>query len=387
MSARILCITLAFLLLGVMPQEPYWSTSVDSRTSSQWLAESAGRVYALVNGHVVAFDSRSGRRIWVSPVEAVGAPAVANGALAVPVRTGIVCIDPRSGLAAHSIITRASVTLSGSDSLIVALDELDGVLAGYDIGGISRWSRNLMRSRRDTFAGERVSILAALHGNAVAAISDSDVLIIDASNGRAVAYADGVNEVIGSDGRYLWFSIAGGGIKGLDIDTNRSVALHTNIVRDAARVENGVAVAVINGRLTKVDLRQGASIAPLHIYGRWIGGPIAGKILVERSDGVYVQGLNAGDRAVKAAVYSGDSRVVASDRDIAYVGLSDGTLLIINVESATLQGRLRTPCSFYEGFTSSGDTSIVHCDSKMGSELIGFARASTISEKKVNRRR
>ena len=49
-----------------------------------------------------------------------------------------------------------------------------------------------------------------------------DLLAIDGRDGRAVAATDGVDSLIGADGRYLWFNVVGGGIKGIDLDIPRN---------------------------------------------------------------------------------------------------------------------------------------------------------------------
>jgi len=117
----------------------------------------------------------------------------------------------------------------------------------------------------------------------------------------------------------------------------------------------------------------------LRIDGRWIGGPIAGKILIERGDGLYVQPLAPDGKAVRVARYGSPSRIVAADRAIAYVGLLDGEILAIDMRKARIVQKAATPCRIYEGFTANGTTSIVHCDSDARrSQLVALARAALL---------
>jgi hypothetical protein len=135
---------------------------------------------------------------------------------------------------------------------------------------------------------------------------------------------------------------------------------------------------VIDGRLHAIDIASGTDTR-LRIYGRWIGGPIAGKILIERSDGLYVQPLSPAAKATRVARYTAESRIVASGRGIAYVGLLDGEIMAIDMRTARLVQKISTPCRFYEGFTASGTTSIVQCDSDAThSRLVAFKRVAVL---------
>jgi hypothetical protein len=204
------------------------------------------------------------------------------------------------------------------------------------------------------------------------------VLVLDAKNGNAVAQAAYVDSLIGADGRYLWFSVAGGGIKGLDLDTNRTIAVHGHVLPKGASVEHGRAVAVIDGRLHAIDVASNTD-RKLHIDGRWIGGPIADKILIERGDGLYVQPLAANAKARRVARYTSESRIVAADRAIAYVGLANGEVIAVDMRAERTVQKISTPCRFYEGFTASGTTSIVHCDSDAShSRLVALVRAALL---------
>ena len=53
-------------------QQPTWTAPIDSRTTEQWLSESAGVVYGARGGKVVAVDLHTGRTRWTASVAAVG---------------------------------------------------------------------------------------------------------------------------------------------------------------------------------------------------------------------------------------------------------------------------------------------------------------------------
>ena len=351
-----------------------WDVQVDSRTTAQWLAESAGAVYGLRDGHPIAFDVRDGRIRWSDAgVTALGAPAFTQGVVAFPVHDGVVWFDASSGRVLRRTSLAVTPQLVGSSSRIVAVlgdgRRLRANVVAFDHNGVLRWSRHLAFFIADAIALRRNAVaifgVGAQHGT----------LIVDADTGRDVAYATHVNDLVGDDGRYVWFTVDLGGIKGLDLDTDRSLVFHGAVIPKAVTVEHGVAVAVIDGRLRRIDLSGGGSVTPLHVDGRWIGGPVAGKLFVERGDGLYLQSIDGTSRARKVASYHAESRVVASDRAIGYVGLRDGRLFVVDVARETVVATYRTGCDFYEGFTASGDTAIVHCDAKQVSHLIGFARA------------
>lgn len=130
------------------------------------------------------------------------------------------------------------------------------------------WQRNLAGSwdRTDDIGRDIVLLWGA-----------DSVIALDARTGDAVAATDGVEEYIGRDCRTLWFSVAGGGLKSLDLNTNGTIAIHNRIVRGAVRVEGDTAVAVVDGRAlgrrpgardTLVHCDDGPSSSRLYGYTR-----------------------------------------------------------------------------------------------------------------------
>ena len=366
-------LNIAVLALLASATVPAWTVPVDSRTTAQWMAESPGRVYVIRDGSPAALDTTNGAVLWrAADVHASGAPAYLRGAVAVPQGGRLLVLDASNGRVRATRILGGEVAVAAAPGALVAISygsHAANFLAGFDPAGRMLWKRAIARTGN--------AILTALGGNAVA-IEDYDTrddVIFDATDGKAVAQATSVNSIIGNDGRYVWFSVVDGGIKGLDLDTNRSIALHGHVLAKGASVEHAVAVAVIDGRLHVIDLRT-QSDARLRVDGRWIGGPVAGKILVERGDGLYVQPLSSSEKAVRVARYTSESRIVASDNFIAYVGLLNGTVLAIDMRAGRLVQRTQTPCRFYEGFTASAGTAIVHCDAGDNrSQLVAFPRA------------
>lgn len=354
---------------------PRWVTPIDSRTTDQWLSESAGVVYGARNGRLVAIDLRSGGTRWTAPVAVIGRSASGGGFVAAPSEHAVAFIDARNG---HTIVTRPAGTNPGvaaySTGFVVveAVESGVNVAHGFAFDGTPRWTK------RFTFFADPERIVS-LGGDAVGLRNRDEILVIDGRDGRAVAQTDGVEDLIGADGRYLWFNVVNGGIKGLDLDRNRSRALHGSIVKGAARVEHGVAVAVIDGRLQKIDLtRNGdddAAISAMRVDGRWVGGPAAGRIFLERSDGMYLRALDDRAKALRVARYSGEARIVAVDGRRGMIGMENGTIFVVDVASGKQLARIDTTCRAYEGFAASGSTTIVHCDDEAHTaQLVAFDR-------------
>lgn len=345
-----------------------WIAPIDSRTGGEWVAEAPGRVYALRDHRVVAIDRSSGKTVWQSTHAFDSAPVALRGLIAVVQGDDLVFLDD-AGKERKRIAHAHVFALAATSGTIAALSNVKpGVaLTTYDAA-----TRVRVHERINARGGER---LYALGGNALGIMVERNMLVLDAMDGKAVAMATNVDELVGADGRYLWFTVINGGLKGLDLWTDRSVALHGSIIRDAVRVEHHRAVAVIDGRLQTIDLAANATSAPLKIVGRWVGGPLNGQIFTERSDGMYMQALTPNSKAVRIARYGGDSRIVTSDRRVAFIGLADGTVFVIDTQTRKQLAKISTPCRIYEGFTASGKTSIVHCDSdKTRSQLVGFQR-------------
>ncbi len=327
-------------------------------------------MYGARDGKLVAIDLRSGRVRWRAAVEPATKSAVRGDAVAAPTAGGLVFLRARDGRVVRRVALRASPIVAGAPAGFVSVTRTDtGVeTRGWTGDGRPRWVR---RYRAAPFG-----TLLALGGNAIGLTQEGtgDLLALDATNGNAMASADGVDALIGADGRYLWFNVVGGGIKGIDVDRNRSLALHGSIVRGAARVEHGVAVAVVDGRLTRLDLVAGTT-APLKVDGRWIGGPTAGRIFLERGDGVYVRDLSPNGRERRVARYAGQARTVAADGAVGMIGMEDGRIFVVDVASARQLATIDTPCVAYEGFAASDGTTLVHCDDAAhASKLVAFTR-------------
>ncbi|MDB5070187.1 MAG: hypothetical protein JWM87_1298 [Candidatus Eremiobacteraeota bacterium] len=368
---------LAIVLLAAFPMDvlvrnitPRWVVPIDSRTTDQWLSTHSGVVYGARDGKLVALDLRDGRVRWRAAVAPWTKSAVSRDAVAAPTETGLVFLRARDGRVVRSVRSGPSPIVAGAPSGFVSVTRTrTGVEArAWTFDGRPRWTRH--------FRGAPFGTLLPLGGDAIGLTvpGSGDLLAIDASNGHALASADGVDSLIGADGRYLWFNVIGGGIKGIDVNTTRTVVLHGSVVRGAARVEHGIAVAVVDGRLTRLDLVRGTTEA-LKVDGRWIGGPSAGRIFVERGDGVYVRDLTPGARQYRVARYTGQARTVAADGRTGMIGMEDGRIFIVDIANARSLETIDTPCAAYEGFAASGDTTLVHCDDRDHvSKLVAFGR-------------
>ena len=379
-AAAVMAATLAATVCAIAGPEnvgatrPRWVTPIDSRTTDQWLSESAGVVYGARNGRLVAIDLRSGGTRWVAPVAVIGRSASGGGFVAAPSEHAVAFIDARNG---RTIVTRRAGTHPGvaaySTGFVVveAVESGVNVVRGFAFDGTPRWTK------RFTFFADPERIVS-LGGDAVGLRNRDAILVIDGRDGRAVAQTDGVEDLIGADGRYLWFNVVNGGIKGLDLDRNRARALHGSIVKGAARVEHGMAVAVIDGRLQRIDLTRtddDNAINAMRVDGRWVGGPAAGRIFLERGDGMYVRALDDRAKAHRVAHYAGEARIVAVDGRRAMIGMENGTIFVVDVSSGRQLARIETRCRAYEGFAASGDTTIVHCDDEAHTaQLVAFDR-------------
>jgi outer membrane protein assembly factor BamB len=319
---------------------PRWTVPIDSRTTDQWLSEADGAVYGPRDGKLVALDLRDGRERWRAAVEPITKSAARGGAVAAPTKSGLVFLRARDGRIVRSVAVGDSPIVAAAPSGFISVTRTNaGVEArGWTFDGRPRWTR---RYRYAPFG-----TLLPLGGDAIGITvpGSGDLLAIDARNGNAVASADGVDTLIGADGRYLWFNVVGGGIKGIDLDTNRSLARHGSIVRGAARVEHGIAVAVVDGRLTRLDLTRGTT-EPLMIDGRWIGGPVAGRIFIERGDGVYVRDLAPNARQQRVARYKGEARIVAADGRLGMIAMEDGRIFVVDVVRARHLSTIETSCA------------------------------------------
>ncbi len=354
---------------------PRWVTPIDSRTTDQWLSESAGVVYGARNGRLVAIDLRSGGTRWIAPVAVIGRSASGGGFVAAPSANAVSFVDARNG---RTVVTRPTGDDPGvasySTGFVVTVPHAGGVTVAraFSFDGKPRWTKQYR-------FGSDPRRIVSLGGDAVGLRGRDAILVIDGRDGRGVAQTDGVEDLIGADGRYLWFNVVNGGIKGLDLDTNRSRALHGSIVKGAARVEHGVAVAVVDGRLQKIDLTRGgddeAAVTSMHVDGRWVGGPAAGRIFLERGDGMYVRALGDRAKSRRVARYAGESRIVAVDGRRAMIGMESGTIYVVDVASGKQLAQIDTTCRAYEGFAASDGTTIVHCDDEThAAQLVAFDR-------------
>ena len=359
---------------NVAVSRPRWVTPIDSRTADQWLSESGGVVYGARDGRLVAIDLRSGGTRWTAPVAVIGRSASGGGFVAAPSEHAVSFIDARNG---HVVVTRPIGERPGVASysggfVTVAPQGGGAIMRAFSFDGKPRWTTTLRY-------GTDPQRIVSLGGDAVGLRGGDEIVVIDGRDGRFVARTNGVDELIGADGRYLWFNVVGGGIKGLDLDWNRSRALHGSIVKGAARVEHGVAIAVVDGRLQKIDLARGgddeAAVRPMRVDGRWVGGPSAGRIFLERGDGMYVRALDDRAKARRVARYTGESRIVAADGSRAMIGMQNGTIYVVDVASGKQLAQIDTTCRAYEGFAASGDTTLVHCDDEThAAQLVAFAR-------------
>jgi outer membrane protein assembly factor BamB len=348
-----------------------WSLTIDSRNAAgPWLSVARGLVYCVRDGHVVAIDLRTGRIRWRSNVAVESRPALGGDTLYLPIAHGVIALDSRTGRETGRRRFERTPTLLGAGSTAVAIVNVERrggesvSLFGFRDRLVPCWQRQLAAQwdRADTI-GNATLLLWETTG--------TGVMALDAGNGDVAAATDGVEDYVGRDRRTLWFSVAGGGLKSLDLDTNRSAAVHNAIVRGAVRVEGATAVAVVSGRLTSIALPGGAQ-TPLRIVGRWVGGPSNGNIFVARSDGTYAQPL-AGGKPIRLAVNTSDTRFLTATGRKAYFATNDGGIVAADLASLAPTRKFASSCRFVEGLRVTADSALVHCDDiRMRSRLYAF---------------
>lgn len=344
-----------------------WHVAIDSRDTDQWLSVRGGTIFTLRGGHVVAIDEQRGTTRWTSAMTVSGRPAIAGASVYAPQRSGMVVLATATGAVIGHVAFPDRPLLLTTDTMAVARINTTGgaTFAGFAGGVNARWTHSIEGTfdRMDD-AGED-AVLA--FGQA----TTTDVVAFDARSGAVAAATHGVDALIGRDHRWLWFSVEGGGLKGLDLDTNRTRVLHNDIVRGAVKVEGSTAIAVIDGRLSRIALPGGA-VTPLHIDGRWVGGPAHGTIFVSRDDGTYAVRLS--DRFTKRLVTkTADTRFLTSSGLNVYFATNDGSIVVADLARLRPLVRWPTSCSFVEGVHVVAHGALVHCDVGLTSRLYAFA--------------
>lgn len=343
-----------------------WTVPIDSRDADQWLSVRGGTIYTLRRGHVVAIDERRGTTRWTSDMAVAGRPAIAGTSVYAPERSGLAVLSAATGAVIGHVRFAERPLLLTTDTIAVALfNAPDGeMFAGFAGGVTPRWIRQIEGTfdRLDD-AGDD---LVLAFGSAT-----TDVIAFDARSGDVAAATRGVDALIGRDRRWLWFSVAGGGLKGLDLDTNRTRVLHNDIIHGAVKVEGPTAVAVIDGRLSRIALPGGA-VTSLRIDGRWVGGPAHGIIFVARSDGTYA--VRLADRFTRRIVTkTADTRFLTSNGTSVFFATNDGSIVVADLARLRPLVRWPTRCTFVEGVQVTSDGALVHCDVGKQSQLSAFA--------------
>lgn len=359
-------------ILALLFTLPLWTAPVDSRTSDQWMAESPGRVYVNRGAHVAALDVKTGKPVWTAGVGALSAPAYFRGALAVPNIRGIRFLDAKTGALRRTYFLNGPSAVASTASAIVAAKYGTGItnaVFGFDAYGHVLWRQVI-----DTgYSAAIFSLGGDLAG--IESFAHQSLTVIDARTGRITATIEAVGQIVGGGDRYLWLTIDNGGLEGVDLQTGSRSVYRGHVLSKAVSVEDYRAVAVMDGRLQVLDMRDNSS-RPLRINGRWIGGPIDGNILVEAGGTLWVQSLKPNAKPVRVARYASNSILTTSDRDRAFVALANGTILTVDMISKKLLQAIETPCRIFEGVTASGARTLVHCDrDATHSQVVAFRRA------------
>jgi len=123
---------------------PRWVTPIDSRTTDQWLSESAGVVYGARAGRLVAIDLHSGGTRWIAKVAVIGRSASGGGFVAAPSADAVSFIDARNGRVAVTRQTGESPGVASYSTGFVTVVAHEGgitVARAFSFDGTPRWTK------------------------------------------------------------------------------------------------------------------------------------------------------------------------------------------------------------------------------------------------------
>ncbi len=151
-----------------------------------------------------------------------------------------------------------------------------------------------------------------------------------------------------------------------------------------AAVEGDALYVAVLDRLYRYRLGPAAGQHPLLVAagGRWIGGPYAGALLIDRADGLWaVHADETGTRETLAVPHDAAVEVAAlavSD-GYAYAALTDGTVAGFALRDGRRAIEARVPCSSYRGVAVGSTSVLLVCTSRAAPTVYAFPRLRAAS--------
>ncbi len=146
-----------------------------------------------------------------------------------------------------------------------------------------------------------------------------------------------------------------------------------------AAVEGDALYATVLDRLYRYRLGPAAGQHPLLVAagGRWIGGPYAGALLIDRPDGLWtVRADEARTREILAVPHGAQVEVAAlalSD-GYAYAALTDGTVAGFALRDGRRAIAARVACTSYRGVAVGSTSVLLVCTSRAAPTVYAFPR-------------
>ena len=365
---------------AVTVERARWAVGVDSRYSSQWMAETRGMAFVQQHNRLAGVRVSDGRVRWASRDAIVGAPVAADGVVFASFGHGTFgAFDPNSGTPIFRT-SPAPASLSFEPSLVASRNFVvtmtsfgSGVrrLIAYSAHGVVVWQRDL-----PDIGEAHVRLLTG--ADVIAITTPTGITFVRGDTGAVVRTMQGASEIIGEEGRHVFVRIGEAATFGrLDLFTGIVPAL--TILRDvpvASHISVGggyivAQVAATAYRLWRLNGDFSASELPTSAYprGSVVAGPVRDRMFIDGADGLWEAQLATGSLPMHPArrliAYATNTGLTVDlDRDALYAGLDDGRLVTIDLERDRVAATTATGCNFFEGITASGMTTLVHCDPK-----------------------
>ena len=398
-------------------QAPAPLTGFGWRTEAPVLVAGGGRVFASVGSRLCAFAQTDGRTLWCAN-GAAGRYAFAHGE--------VVSFDAGRATAFagatgrrrwNARATRVVPTIAGFGAMTLRY------FAELDPDGRELWRTRVNGDLDTTINGYLDSEPIAIGARTMllhtfingARFGDPVYRLTSGAGGGLVALGTESPGVIGWDGARI--VLAGGwrarevqdntltfevdeldlGLRKVqaewtyapDYDENNGLMLSFSSTADAVRtrmtaVENGALYASVLSRVYRYRLAPPAGQHPLLVsdYGRWVGGPLRGTLLIERFDGLWIVRVD-GRRTIetRALEYPDGVRLAAlalADGN-AYVATTDGAVGAFDARTGRRAIDARTGCHRYHDVLVEPASVLFVCTDAQNPVIFAFPRVRAAS--------
>ncbi|MDQ6941684.1 MAG: PQQ-binding-like beta-propeller repeat protein [Candidatus Eremiobacteraeota bacterium] len=390
-------------------QPPTPLTGFGWRTEAPVLVAGGGRVFASVGSRLCAFAQIDGRTLWCAN-GAAGRYTFAHGE--------VVSFDAGRATAFAATTGRRRWTARAA-RIVPTIAGFGAMTSSYfaelDPDGRELWRAtvNGYLDSEPTAIGTRTMLLHTfLNG---ARFGDAIYLLTSGAGGGLVVLGTESPSIIGRDGARI--VLAGGWraqevedntltfeVDEIDValqklaaewifapnyDENRGLMLSFFSTADAVRTrltaaENGAIYASVLSRVYRYRLGPPAGQRPLLVsdYGRWVGGPLGGTLLIERYDGVWIVRVH-GNRTVetRALVYPEGVRLAAlaiADGN-AYVATTGGAVDAFDARTGRRVMDARTGCRRYHDIVVESASVLFVCTDSKNPVIFAFPRVRAAS--------